>query len=245
MKRIITLATALFFFINVQGQDLKKILGTWEIKNFQYSNNANNNEKNTPFRKYKTYTPTNFIVTEIDNQTNITTTSIFGTYDIKDGIYTEKILSVNRESAGMIGRTFSFTLTFEDNDKMYSTGSFNGMKTSELWVRIKNGNETEQLLQGKGDGPLLQTAFKEVKIPLCVIKNGDKYLTLKSENEKDMAIKLIDQNDIGTIEVIKNETAVRLFGEAGKNGVVIIGLKEGKLESVLETLKSKGVTTTE
>jgi hypothetical protein len=144
MKRILTLAAALFLFLNVQGQDAKKLLGTWEIKSFQYSDDPNNNEKNTPFRKYKTYSPTNFIVTEIDNRTNITTTSIFGTYEIKDGIYTENIRSVSSKSAGMIGHSFSFTLAFEDNDKFLSTGSFNGMKTSELWVRVKNDNETGQ-----------------------------------------------------------------------------------------------------
>lgn len=243
MKRILTLAATLFLFLQVQAQDVKKLLGTWEIKNFQYSNDANNNEKNTPFRKYKSYTPTNFIVTEIDNRSNITTTSILGTYEIKDGIYTEKVISVNRESAGMIGRTFSFTLTFEDDDKMYSTGSFNGMKTSELWVRVKSGAHTDILLQGKGDGPMLETAFKEVRIPLYVIKNGSKYTTLKTETGS--VLHQIGQNEIATIEVIKNETALRLFGEAGKNGVVIIGLKEGRLEPVLKVLKSKGVTITE
>lgn len=141
MKSILTLATALLLFLNVQGQDVKKLQGTWEIKNFQYSNNKNNNEKNTPFRKYKTYTPTNFIVTEIDTRTNVITTSIYGTYTIKDGIYTEKIQNVTQKSAGMIGHSFSFTVAFENDDKIYLTGSFNGMKTSELWVRVKNENE--------------------------------------------------------------------------------------------------------
>jgi hypothetical protein len=45
----------------------------------------------------------------------------------------------------MIGHSFSFTLAFEDNDKFLSTGSFNGMKTSELWVCVKNDSETGQL----------------------------------------------------------------------------------------------------
>ncbi len=149
MKRILTLSAALFLFANVQAQDVKKLLGTWEIKNFQYDNHPDNNEKNTRYRKYKTYSPTNFIVTEIDLQTNITTTSIFGTYKIKDGIYTEKIKSVSEKSAGMIGQLFSFTLAFENDDKFLSTGSFNGMKTSELWVRVKDVGENEPSQEGK------------------------------------------------------------------------------------------------
>ena len=241
MKRILTLATLLFLFINVQAQDNTKLLGTWEIKNFQYSNNPNNNENNTPFRKFKSYTSTNFIVTEINNQTNITTTSIFGTYEIKDGIYTETIISVNRESAGMIGRTFSFTLTFEDNDKMYSTGSFNGMKTTELWHRIKNGADTELSKGNKDPGLRIDGQVKETTPPLFVIKNGDKYINLKVGNEQVVPIRMIEQDDIASIEILKDQTALSLFGESGKYGVVIISLKEGKLAPTLEILKSKGM----
>lgn len=244
MKRLLTIAAALLLFLNVQAQDAKKLIGTWQIKNFQYSNDVRNNENNTPFRKYKTYTTTNFVVTEIDNRTNITTTSIFGTYNIKDGVYKEKILSVNRESAGMIGQTFSFTLTFEGNDQMYSTGSFNGMKTSELWTRIKNGGETDLLVKGVGPS-MMNGVAKEVKIPLSVIKNGDKYIILKSDNDKELVLKQIDQNDIQTIQVLKDESATQAFGESGKNGVIILGLKEGRLAPVLEYLKTKGVTATE
>ena len=241
MKRILTLATLLLLFFNVQAQDNNKLLGTWEIKNFQYSDNSNNNEKNTPFRKYKSYTPTNFIVTEINSQTNITTTSIFGTYEIKDGIYTEKILSVNRESAGMIGLTFSFTLTFEDNDKMYSTGSFNGMKTAELWYRVKNRADIELSMPSKGPELGLNGQVKEKNPPLFVIKNGDKYINLKLGNEQQTPLRIIEQNDIASIEVVKNQTALSLFGDSGKDGVVIISLKEGKLAPTLEVLKSKGM----
>lgn len=143
MKRILTLSAALLLFCNVQGQEIKKLLGTWEIKQFQYSNHENNNEKHTRYRKYKTYSPTNFIVTEIDTVTKITTTSIFGTYSIKDGVYTEKVKSVTSQSAGMIDQAFSFKLVFDGDDKFSSTGSFNGMKTTELWVRMKEESEAE------------------------------------------------------------------------------------------------------
>ncbi|MGV8878426.1 MAG: hypothetical protein ACOH2A_05290 [Sphingobacteriaceae bacterium] len=242
MKQILLLTTALFWFHNVQGQDVKKLLGTWEIKKFQYSNDANNNKRDTSFRKYKSYTTTNFIVTKIDNRTNITTTSIFGTYEIKDSIYTEKILSVNLESAEMIGLTFSFTLTFENDDIMSAIGSINGMKTSEIWQRLKNNPKPEQLLQG-GTESLFDGEIKRLKVPLCVIKNGDKYISLKSDPK--IVLTLIGPKDIESLQVVKNEAALKLLGEPGRNGVLIVVLRAGKLASVLELLKLKGVTAAE
>jgi len=248
MKRILTLTTAILLIVSAQAQDLKKILGTWEIKSFKYGYHPNNNEYHTRFKKYKSYTPTHFIVIEIDARTNVTTTSIFGNYEIKDGIYTESILNVNRESAGMMGQKFSFTLNFDGNDKMYSTGSFNGMKSSELWERVSKSN-LEQLLQGGKQTETSKTAIITMPAgvdstatkPLYVLKGAGKTAILKKTHGGESPLSLIPQGDIATIEVLKNSTAVELYKEPGRYGVIIIGLKDEKMEEVLESLKSKGI----
>ncbi|RZL05021.1 MAG: hypothetical protein EOO89_27290, partial [Pedobacter sp.] len=72
MKRILTLAALLFLLISVQAQEKTKILGTWKIKNFQYGDHPNNNEWHTNFKKYKSYTPTHFVVIEINARNNVT-----------------------------------------------------------------------------------------------------------------------------------------------------------------------------
>jgi hypothetical protein len=224
MKRILTLTAALFILCSVQAQDFSKLIGTWKIKKFQYDSQSDNAEWHNAVKKYKSYTPTHFTVTEVNLATNVTTTSIFGTYDIKDGVYTEHILHVNKESAPMIGQSFYFALTFEGDDKIRTTGSFNGMKTSELWERV-----------GKNDTPISSIS------PLYVIDNGDKYISLKFENTKESPLTLIPQNDILSIEVIKNTNATSLFKERGKNGVIILTLKEETVQETLKLLKSKGI----
>ncbi|WP_214225985.1 hypothetical protein [Pedobacter sp. B4-66] len=224
MKHLFALSIVLCLFINVRAQQPTSTLsGTWEIKNFIYGNNPNNNEQNTKFKKYKSFTPTHFTVIEVDPKTNITTTSIFGTYTIVSGVYTEKILNVNRESSVMIGQTFSFTIAFEGDDKMIQTGAFNGMKTSELWVRVK-----------ATDGSIEQT---QKKTPLFVINTPGIKIPLKIDSAMGSPFKTILQDQISSIEVIKNETAIQLYGEKAKDGVVIITIKEQDLDKVLKKLK--------
>lgn len=226
MKHLFALSIILCLFINVRAQQpISTLSGTWEIKNFIYGNNPNNNEQNTKFKKYKSFTPTHFSVIEVDPKTNITTTSIFGTYTITKGLYIEKILNVNRESSGMIGQTFSFTVTFEGDDKMIQTGSFNGMKTSELWERVK-----------PNDGRVEQT---QNKTPLFIINTPTKKIPLKADSAMTSPLKAIYQNQIASIEVIKNETAIQLYGEKAKDGVVIITINEQDLDTVLKKLKEE------
>ena len=239
MKRLLTFASALLLFLSVQGQDTKTILGTWKIKNFQYGNHPNNNEANTSFKKFKSYTPTHFIVIEIDSKTNVTTTSIFGTYEIKNGIYTEKILNVNRESAGMIGQSFSFTLDFDGNDKMHSTGSFNGMKSSELWVRVSEKDQEAEPMDEEAS-TLLNPDMTKRK-PLYVIKGNGKTSILNLEKSSESPLSLIPQKDITAIQVLKDATALELYKEPGRYGVIIIEVTDEKVEEILQVLKDKGV----
>lgn len=89
------------------------------------------------FKRYKIFTPTHFTVINVDSKTNITTTSIFGTYTLSENNYTEKILHVNKESSKMIGSEFTFQLKFQGSDLLSQVGGFNGMKTDETWSRIK------------------------------------------------------------------------------------------------------------
>lgn len=240
MKHVLTLATALFLFLSVSAQDNKAmILGTWEIKEFNYTDGSATPQNKSPFRKFKSYTPTHFIVIELDPVTNITNTSIFGTYEIKDDKYSETILNVNRESAGMIGRTFNFTINFDGNDKMVSIGSFNGMQTSEVWTRVKTPVSGSTTL----DGSPVTRIGNTKNSPLYVIKLGDETIPLKSiasTQEKVSPLSIVRQEDIAAIEILKDATATELYKEDGRYGVIIISIVENKQGDVRTMLKAKG-----
>lgn len=235
MKYILTLAATILLFTFSKAQQAN-LTGTWKITNFKYGDNAESTDKDSRIKKYKLYTPTHFAVIETDSVTKITTTSIFGTYSIKDSIYTEHILNVNRESAAMIGMSFNFTIHFEGPDKLRQTGAFNGMKSAELWTRLTDPGNAGQLLQGKSTLTWNQIADGEVKSPLYFINDGGKNIALKKISISPLQI--IKQNQIASLEVVKGQNALDLFGEQAKNGAIIITLKEGALEQVQNALKA-------
>ncbi|MES2826604.1 MAG: hypothetical protein V4687_00540 [Bacteroidota bacterium] len=223
MKYLLTLAAGICIFFNAQSQELtNNLLGTWQIQKFQYSDHPNNNEKYTGFIKYKSYTPTHFIVTEISKENGTTTTSIFGTYKFQDSVYSETIISVNKESAFMMGKTFSFKLKFDGKDKIALIGGFNNMKTAEYWERAVTNNALSQ--------------------PLYVIKAGGKSMQFQAPiTSENSPLKVIPQESIASIEVLKDETALKLYGEAGRKGVIIVSILETEYANVLKKLKAEGV----
>src|SRR5690606_14998593 len=52
------------------------------------------------------------------------------------------------------------------------------------------------------------------------------YLDVKGKMKQIESLKNINPNDIESMEVLKDNTAVEKFGEKGENGVIIIKLKE-------------------
>lgn len=69
------------------------------------------------------------------------------------------------------------------------------------------------------------SASKDGKSPMYIIidKNGEtKYLDGKAESK----MKNIDPNNIETVNVIKGKAAISKYGKEGKNGVIVIKLKE-------------------
>lgn len=81
--------------------------------------------------------------------------------------------------------------------------------------------------------------------PLYILKYGDETFRLKPSApgvDKMNPIKSDDilAADIASIEVLKDATATALYKEDGKNGVIIITLKEGKFKDVRKRLKASG-----
>ncbi len=113
-----------------------KLVGTWELTAFTYKGNSIVPQLHG-FKRYKSFTPTHFIVTEVNMETDITTTSIFGTYTLTDSTYTEHLLHVNRESARMIGGNYSGIIRYDSDDNMAFIGILGGEKMDERWKKVK------------------------------------------------------------------------------------------------------------
>ena len=137
MKSILALLLVFTCSISIAQTDSVSLTGTWELSNYVYGDHDATTPIQSNFKRYKVFTPTHFTVINVDSESNITTTSIFGTYTLSGNNYTEKILHVNKESSKMIGSEFSFQLKFQGGDMLSQVGGFNGMKTDETWMRVK------------------------------------------------------------------------------------------------------------
>jgi TonB-dependent SusC/RagA subfamily outer membrane receptor len=67
-----------------------------------------------------------------------------------------------------------------------------------------------------------KSVVKESNQPLMILDG--KIL----EGQNDSNLKKIDPNDIASVDVIKDKNAVVVYGEKGKNGVVVITSKKYK-----------------
>ena len=93
---------------------------------------------------------------------------------------------------------------------------------SELDV-YKNENqdlmrEFGMRLSEDGDELLVRVVGKVAAEPLYILKEGNKEISYDD-------VKALKTNQIKSIEVVKGEAAITRFGERGRDGVIIIGMK--------------------
>lgn len=117
------------------------------------------------------------------------------------------------------------------------------------WEYSPNGTETTLRVPGTsyriGKDPNVAIAELEKKNESTALKKSSVYIQtspnssdstplyyLKTKDglKESLSFENINPNDIESIEVLKGETATIKFGEKGKNGVIIITLKDKKEE---------------
>ncbi|MFT4855438.1 MAG: hypothetical protein ACI9UV_002663 [Algoriphagus sp.] len=84
-----------------------------------------------------------------------------------------------------------------------------------------NGTSSKMIV----DGAVISTS---PKLSVSVIGNGEQplyYIETKSGMKKVLSFEQIDPKDIESVSVLKGEQALEKYGSAGKNGVVVIKLK--------------------
>ena len=109
----------------------------------------------------------------------------------------------------------------------------------ETKVAESNGN----VLEAPAIKPLPEDTIKTVKTTGGIVRvsSREEPLYIINGKETDAEImRAIDPENIESIDVLKDENAVKRFGEKGKNGVILITLKKGPSSAITVT----GVKTT-
>lgn len=88
-------------------------------------------------------------------------------------------------------------------------------------------NETRRVSGTANSRVYVQSLTSSEASPAFYIKKDNHFLKIPNASE-------IDPDDIEAIEVLKDDKAIEKFGQNGKNGAIIITLKEKKEEAPLE-----------
>ena len=99
-----------------------------------------------------------------------------------------------------------------------------------------------QAVRIRGIGSLTQSSNPLYVIDGVIVATGS-ISQLDSGNNASDVLSLLNPNDIESINVLKDASAVALYGSRGSNGVVVINTKRGKAGKTQFTLKSQyGIT---
>ena len=118
-------------------------LGTWQLVSFKYGSQAGFRDFPENQRRIKLITETHFTWVQFDATTKKVVASAGGTYSLIGDSYTESI-DFGLGMDAYFGAKHAFTIRVE-GDKFFLSGSLaDGLKTEEVWQRLKEGNESGQ-----------------------------------------------------------------------------------------------------
>ena len=99
-------------------------------------------------------------------------------------------------------------------------------KTDNTYDKVATiGNEVMDSLRGNGNKVVVRSK-NEVLIESAL------YIVDNEKMDSEFDVSSIDPKDIESISVLKGKSALDLYGEEGKNGVVIINLKKAENKPV-------------
>ncbi|NRD19550.1 hypothetical protein HNV08_05790 [Winogradskyella eckloniae] len=94
---------------------------------------------------------------------------------------------------------------------------------TQIYYEDVNSNTTQIV---KKENKILQTQQRSIdNIQLSNSKNPQPLIIVNSKEAHSDALKKLNPNDIESVTVLKDEKAIKAYGEKGRNGVVVIKLK--------------------
>ncbi|MDR1202349.1 MAG: TonB-dependent receptor [Tannerellaceae bacterium] len=186
-------------------------------------------------------------------------TDINGNYSLNnmapDAVINFSMLGYKMQNIPVNGRTVINVLMDEDMallDEVVVVG-YGVVKKSDLTSSISTvkGNELNQMsvgnamtsLQGKINGVQIVNEGAPGAIPRVIIRgvttvNGSNPLYVVDGMPVGDNINFLNQNDIESMEVLKDASAAAIYGTRGSNGVILITTKKGKIGKTLFQLNS-------
>jgi hypothetical protein len=109
-------------------------------------------------------------------------------------------------------------------------------------VDILKGDKLDDIIDAKGKTAMINVQLKPVDLPEIIIhskKTNPLYIIDGKESTKENLDK-VNPERIEDVRVIKESTSLQVYGEKGRNGVVIVNLKPEKLPPFIKKMTSCG-----
>lgn len=185
----------------------------------------------------------------VKGTTNGTVTDFDGNYTLtnvpKDATIVFSMIGYKTQEIKINGRT-SINVTMDDDvealdevvvigygtvKKSDLTSSISAVKGDDLKT-LSSGNAMNSL-QGKINGVHITSGGSPGAIPRVIIRgvstvNGSDPLYVVDGMPVGTNINFLDQNDIESMQVLKDASAAAIYGTRGSNGVILITTKKGK-----------------
>lgn len=129
--------------------------------------------------------------------------------------------------------TFQFYVKSDADDKITKIG-YRAVKQKDIiaYQSVSNGQSGNVIIRANGNTSAVGIGGNKQK-PLFVVNGVDKGTSYMNSSD-------LNPNDIASVTVLKDESAVALYGDKGKNGVVIITTKKDEDNDVKFKVKSSG-----
>ena len=211
----------------------------------------------------------------IKGTTQATTTDAYGNFRLPDapdnGVITFSMLGFKTQEIPVNGRT-TINVTLQEETKLMDeivVVGYGAVKRSDLTSSISTvkGDDLRSMasgnamyaLQGKANGIQITNAGGPGATPRVIIRgvttvNGSDPLYVVDGMPVGSNINFLNQDDIESMEILKDASAAAIYGTRGSNGVILITTRKGSVGKVqfqvnssvgLQTLKNPNVAQAE
>ncbi|MEI9956815.1 MAG: hypothetical protein WDM90_11050 [Ferruginibacter sp.] len=110
-------------------------------------------------------------------------------------------------------------------------------------VNILKGNKLDDIAEAKGKTSIINISLKPDNLQEVVVtgyKKSDPLYIIDGKESSKEALNTVSPDRIEDVRVIKQDIALQVYGEKGKDGAVIVNLKPGTEYPVVDKLTSHG-----
>lgn len=164
---------------------------------------------------------------EVDHPDSDKNVFIFKMNDSDDNTIKEEVIIKNGDTIRLRKNHNGHIIKMDsEDDVMFVSKDENAKKVRKVIKITNNGNEDERIWTSDDDEQVILNGNKQTKVRIHSTDDKTPLMILDGKEISNEEMNNIDPNTIDKVEVLKDETATKKYGDKGKYGVVLITTKK-------------------